>query len=204
MACEITAHGRYHCSVSTGCVPLLLIYGTSARYISPQKRKTRHVSLSLTSETRARSASPQKGKMPPGRGERGRAEAGSLGCNGLIGSLRSGWCRWSLLCKWEKTAVFCLDQKPELSGRSLKGVARWKKKTSFICPWAEQDIHQTSPREAGSNSTQKLSGLKVAKIESKTKGSQPLPVEQGWKWDSQLQKRPGLCTSILSHCFLFF
>lgn len=52
--------------------------------------------------------------------------------------------------KKKKNEGSCLDQKLELSGRSPKGVVQLETE-KLVSSDLEQDIHQTSPREAANN-----------------------------------------------------
>lgn len=64
----------------------------------------------------------------------------------------------------------CLDQKLELSGRSPKGVVQLETE-KLVSSDLEQDMHQTSPREAANNAEPRgptMRGQKVAKREFKT------------------------------------
>lgn len=108
----------------------------------------------LRGETFIRYTFQQRRKMPPGRGGGNQAEAG----------LRAPWdlADGNTLCYANelKTQGSCLDQKPELCGRSPKGVVQLQRE-KFVSSVLGQDIHQTSSRGAANNADPEARKLRI-------------------------------------------
>lgn len=87
-----------------------------------------------------------------------------------------------------KNQISCLDQKPDLSGRSLKGVVRLETE-KFVSSGLEQNrifIRLASGRQVTTQSPEasQMRGQKVANRESKTQCAEPLfQANVGWELD---------------------